>query len=630
MQTSLNTFNPDIVFAHLQRNDWAGCWDYLQQLLESFSPTLNMAQSRALQDELQDQDRKAHIENFGALAGELILSLLTSPDSKLPDKNFLGLINCHEVLHNLFSLNGLKLGDVAIQTLLQTHKSLTDTQQKKILLLLSLATDLDIVAVLRRIDIKYRVPALCAYFAYSGIFETKVYENKIKLYALRHDLEKGEMDIQTLSAALSAYFKCSYLDFPDKHRLKENINTAMQKFLNGYSRDFRRLRNAPRQEIVTKEAGKPHLVVLLEILSRGHAMTRSWGEWIKSLSSHFTVSILLQEETVDPAMRNEFPNVVTYSSLGEFVSALHNIQPEVLALPSAGMSFWGVAAANMRLAPIQIMGLGHPASTMSPYIDYVFGQSQLYQPQAFVTEKFIIDDSPYRFIPVMSKEQVLAQPVSRREAGDDRPIRIAVVGTRQKITAPFLSLLQTIEQESPHPLHFSFHLGTAGLDTLHMQQSFKGIFKNFTFHGYQSYEAYFTAMQAAELVLNPFPFGHTNTLIDTLLLGKPSVGLTGMEPSARTELYVLNAVGLADRYTANSLDEYKTKALNFIDEIKRGAIAPIDRAAVYDALYKAQDVGDYGAMMKWIIDNHAQLKASPQRAFKAFESLKEISQAQAQ
>ena len=36
------------------------------------------------------------------------------------------------------------------------------------------------------------------------------------------------------------------------------------------------------------------------------------------------------------------------------------------------MSRWTVLLSNLRLAPVQVMTQGHPATSMSPEIDYVF------------------------------------------------------------------------------------------------------------------------------------------------------------------------------------------------------------------------------------------------------------------
>jgi predicted O-linked N-acetylglucosamine transferase (SPINDLY family) len=44
--------------------------------------------------------------------------------------------------------------------------------------------------------------------------------------------------------------------------------------------------------------------------------------------------------------------------------------PDIIYYPSIGMAIWVIAMASLRLAPIQVMTYGHPATSNSPYIDY--------------------------------------------------------------------------------------------------------------------------------------------------------------------------------------------------------------------------------------------------------------------
>ena len=65
------------------------------------------------------------------------------------------------------------------------------------------------------------------------------------------------------------------------------------------------------------------------------------------------------------------------------------------------------------------------------------------------------------------------------------------------------------------------------MDTLFAEKFFYSRFENCKYYGWQPYSEYLQSMLETDIVLNPFPFGHTNTLIDTLIMGKPCVGLEG-------------------------------------------------------------------------------------------------------
>ena len=150
------TFDADALMSKLATGDWASCWNHLQQLLENLTVTMQADANISLQTDLADAEKKQYVAQFGALAGELFRSLLSDPLTKLPDKNFEGLIFCHEALHGLFFLFGEGLDiDAPVTSILQSGKDLTETQQKKLLLLLSMNTHLDIVAILKRVELKY-------------------------------------------------------------------------------------------------------------------------------------------------------------------------------------------------------------------------------------------------------------------------------------------------------------------------------------------------------------------------------------------------------------------------------------------------------------------------------------------
>ncbi len=620
--SSAPTFNPDQVMMYLSQGDWAGCWDYLGKLLANLTPSYNLGFNIALQKGFQDEDRRKYIENFGALVGELFLALLNDPDAKIPQKSFINLICYHEALHNLFYLFGMDDTDVMVKNILAQKEPLSEGDQKRLLLLLSMNTELDIVSILKRVDTKYRVPAVAAYMFYAKIFDRNIYNNKIKLMELRQELEKIGDEYQVLSTALVAYFHCSYLDYSEKHLIKENINEGLRRYLSLYQRDFKKIKeDAAQLPPLKRHSQKPLMVVITEEFAKGHAMNRGWGAWVKSLESEFDLVLLVQDAKFDPHFQTQFENIITYRNIGEFMHRLYTLTPDMIVLPSVGMSFYGIVASTIRFAPIQLMGLGHPATTMSNQIDYVYGPGGLYDPQAFPKDTYVVDDQPFRFVPNMSKQDILERNIRARQAGDSSPLRVSIVGSNIKVSYPFLKMLMEIEAQANFPIHFNFHMGSVGMETLYMQKNLQRKFKHLTYHGWQTYPEYFDALAQTDIILNPFPFGHTNTIIDTLLLGKPCIGLDGIEPSSKTESYILDIVGLRDQFSANSIDDYKEKFFALASRLLNGETVFYDRGHIFDSLYGEQQDTDFGKSVKWVYDQHTRIKSSGKKKITVFEEL---------
>ena len=128
-------------------------------------------------------------------------------------------------------------------------------------------------------------------------------------------------------------------------------------------------------------------------------------------------------------------------------------------------------------------------------------------------------------------------------------------------------------------------------------------------------------MKKADIILNPFPFGHTNTLIDSLMCGKPSIGMNGPEPAAKTEGGILETVGLRDIFSSEDEQDYKKKFFAVAERIMNGEKEFFDRDKVYDRIYSGLGDYDYGKVMKWIFENHAEMKASGEKYFDAFQDM---------
>lgn len=616
-------FNPDLLAQFMVQKDWNGCWDYLVQLMDSFSIQKNMKYNLRIQSIISHDTVKDYLNQFSGLMGELLFSLLTDPNTRIPDKSFYKLISMHEIIHNFFYLNGQSNTDELVLQIMKSGKSLSPLQQKRMLLLLSMDTDLDVVSIVKKTDSQYRAAALGSFLCYLKIYKRNIHDNKIKLLPISHNIRKlfqnlddGELQDSTIPPIIACYFSCSYLDHENKHEIKTYLNDGFHKYLSNFERKNKRhLSNEMPSDLRDKiDLSKPKLLVFLELYAKNHAMQRSWDRWIRSLEKHFNVVIMIEEALCDDSLRESY-TVLTFNRLIDFIQGIRGYAPDMIVLPSVGMTFWGIAAANMRLAPVQMMNLGHPASSMSAHIDFVYGQSQLYDERAFPADTYLVDDAPYKFTPTFSKDKIAAIETAHYDVDKPRPLRVSIVGTEFKMSYPFIALLKDIETQASFDVEFHFHLNSAGMDSMIVEQHLEKQFDNLVFYGCQDYESFLSSIGQTDIVLNPFPFGHTNTIIDTLLLGKPCVSYQGIEPSSRTETYILSCVGLEDEFLVTSTDEYKEKFFALAQRIMNGDTNFYDADKVYDLLYTQDENSniDYGAHIKWVYENAQSLKGGSEK-----------------
>lgn len=612
---NIYNFNPDYIGERIAEGDWSGCWEYLYKIIENLTSNATsnaVLFSMQLQENMRDEEGKDYARNFGALLGELFLYLLTNPDTSLSDKNFQQLIFFHETLHTLFYIHNIDNTDAAVQALLTRNNKPSSADQKKILLLLSLESDMDIVSVLKAVDSQYRVPAYISYLSYRKIFRKDVYENKSKLISMRSELDKSASDTANLTNTTNIYFLSSYLDNPDKHSLKENINTACRQYLTKISRDFKRIRSMDNEYNFAIDPARPTILIVAEVFAKSHAMYRGWGKIMKALHKDFNVVFSMPQDKADMKLSEDYPNFAPFKNLGELYHLTQSVKPDILFMPSVGMRFYNIILSNMRVAPIQMMGLGHPATSMSDYVDYVVSPGGLYDPAAFPKDIYIDDGYPEKHTALISKEQFFSALPSQEflPFSERKVLRVGVVGSDIKVAYPFFRLLKEIVESSNFEIEISFIVAAVGIDSLYIEKYLAENFSNSVYYGWQPYEAYVATIKKMDIVLNPFPFGHTNTVIDTLMCGKPFVGMEGIEPASKTEGDIVDKVGLKNLFIAHNEEEYKAKFFALAERIINGETVFFDRDAVYNRIYDDLGDYDYSEVINWIYQNNDAIKNS--------------------
>lgn len=620
-EVNFYNFNPDHLAFSLMQKNWDGAWEYTRKLIESFSIKLDQSHNISIQKTFSNEDSRKYAEEFASLMGQLLLSLLTNPECRISDDNFKFLINIHEVLHTFLSLANLSNTDELIKNILSKNKKLTSGQQKKVLLLLSMETKLPIDTIFKKCSAEYRALTLSSYLGYLKIYNESIYNNKLRLSQFAKDLEKiKHEDNKSLLSILNPYFSCSYLDFDKKHLIKKNINRAFTFYFNKRKREIHELRKNPIKSLpIELNSDKPTVLILWEHFYKGHAMLRVWGPWVKALEENFNVVNLAYHDFEAMGPKSYFKNILYFQSIGDIYLIADYIKSDITVYTSIGMTFWGVAPSNLRFSPIQMHCLGHPATTYSEHIDFVYGNAPMLDERAFPEDKILSDKLPLTYEARLSREEIKNLAPSHYKKGSGAPIKVAIIGSEIKVCAPFVDLLKEIEEESVFEIEFSFHLGTSGMDTLVAEKFFNNTFKNAKYHGWQPYEEYLQSMLETDIVLNPFPFGHTNTLIDTLILGKPCIGLEGYEPASMTEKMILEEVGMRDMFSVKSIDDYKKKFKNITKRILEGDTVFYDRMKMFDLLHAPAKIPNYAESMMWIYKNGEKMKRSSQKRFEIGE-----------
>ena len=355
-----------------------------------------------------------------------------------------------------------------------------------------------------------------------------------------------------------AYMGCSYADAPHKHEIKKCLNKITRRWLeqNG-------VKDTPIPAERTLKA-RPKLVIFSEFYSPFHAMHRCYGPSIESLKEHFDTTMVIADCKPHPELDKLAHKVETIDLTNDnplpVIAKLQSLEPDILYLPSIGMRFSSIAVSNVRIAPIQVMSFGHPATTHSEAMDYVilnsFGQNP-----ASTSEKTMDVPSLDVFSP---RSDAVSIPSNIRL--DPEVVRIAVPAWSRKVTPRFLETCQRIQRTAKKKVEFWFFPNALGYLYHAVKRRYEGMIPGSVVLPTKNYNDYIRDINQCDLFLSTFPFGATNGLVDALLQGLPVVNLVGDEVHSCSDSAIVSLVGQPEFLSAKTIDDYINAVVRLVDD----------------------------------------------------------------
>lgn len=384
-------------------------------------------------------------------------------------------------------------------------------------------------------------------------------DNRARLISAGAYVEGATIDDSDIGMIVNAYMYTSYASAPDKHNLKETFNTLMARRLEAAG-------CTPTQVYSIRET-RPIVVLPLERFTHKHAMFRAFYPYIHRLRDHFQLIAVVEEENIDQEAEGLFDSVIKLPkgkrrALREIIKVIEELTPDIIYYPSLGMSHWTVMLSNLRLARLQMLSQGHPATSRSPVIDYVFVPNLEGDPTAVYSEVVLMGEGNV----VFEKHADLPDDIPERVAPSDREVRVAVVSKVMKLSHRLMQICVRLTEEAARPVRFSFFPGEQGWYSDGISAAIKQQLPDANVYPYQDYQKYLTYIAKCDLALAAFPFGNTNSTVDTALLGIPTVAHFGPECPAQTDKWVLDLAGFPDWLVCNDDDAYYRTALKLINE----------------------------------------------------------------
>ena len=372
-------------------------------------------------------------------------------------------------------------------------------------------------------------------------------------------------NLNNVPSAIShdVYMHCSYDIAENKHWVKKALNQVIRRHL---------LEGGWTDRDVTKlgeRNGKPVMVVLLEHFHSSHSIYRTHSTSMIAARERFHL-IGVGNEAVDAAGQAVFDEFHLlkgdniFSKLNELKEICEKNGAAVLYMPSIGMDLTTIFASNTRLAPVQVIALGHPATTHSDFIEYVIVEDDYVGSEKCFSEQLLrLPKDALPYVP----SALAPQHVEYRLRENPEVVNIGIASTTMKLNPYFLAALKAIRDRANVKVHFHFALGQSmGVTHPYIERFIKSYLgSDATAHPHAPYDQYLRILHNCDMMVNPFPFGNTNGIIDMVTLGLVGVCKTGAEVHEHIDEGLFKRLGLPEWLIANTVDEYVERAVRLAE-----------------------------------------------------------------
>ncbi|HBI5523678.1 TPA: cobalt ABC transporter permease [Salmonella enterica subsp. enterica serovar Welikade] len=536
-----------------------------------------------------------------------VTTLFSRPGFSVSDEGYTRLMNLHRWLALIFAVSSYRHGDHIIRNLNAAGGGKVDpltlnTGNLK-LFCLCYYPDSEIALqpdVLWQFDRETVVRLFCALISGRALPTVQAHAKREQLLAwLPQKLtELDSLDFLPVAVLHDVYMHCSYADLAGKHDIKRSLNALVRRTL--LRQGFYDL--APRSESgesvgetsaperrqgkkqkkrgagcdVSEDSGKPVMLVVVEHFTSQHSVWRTHSVALRALRSRFSLHGIALAGSVDEVSEKLFD--VCYRLPGEealkeaWLLARH-LKPSVVYYAGIGMFPFTIYLSNLRLAPLQLVGLGHGASTFCEYLDgFVVEEDFVGDPACFSEPVLRVPSNGMPFVPPAQTVRVVAERSPFEERRQARapfslPVRVAVCASIMKINPGFLATLAEIQARSRVPVQFCFYIGFAqGLTLNYLQEAILSVLPEAEVNAHMAVQDYQKALNSCELFANPFPYGNMNGVVDVVRQGLPGVCLSGPEIHAHIDEGLFRRLGLPEALIARDREGYVRAVLRLAED----------------------------------------------------------------
>ena len=454
-----------------------------------------------------------------------------------------------------------------------------------------------------------KVPLFLGWLNQTSTFTEQGEKNRALLISSSAFLAEVKPNFRMIQCFINAWMLCSYAVYPSKHLLK--------KYLNQMVRHYLQAEGVQEKSVIYQLKERPKMLVIHERFIPGHAMHRCYAPYIEKLADYFDVVFLGEKEHISNSYKMAAKTILIEKNSEDIRSIVELVgleQPDIIFYPSLGMSHFTICLANLRLAPLQIMAPGHPSSSFSNCMDYIF----LFNPDegtpALVSERIMtISDIQFK----QEKHPAYSDKAPCRTYPVKGKFKVAINATSMKINGDFVSACKSIKNKSLRNVEFNFFPAVSGGDYDSFVNLINEALPGSKVHLPMDYKYFLNELSSCHLSLAPFPFGNSNSTVDALLLDMPIVAMSSSELAGRTDKHVLEQVELVAISVVENVEKYISRSLDLIDNPNSyndfcnniTASHPVKHLLRDDQSEDSVSYSDFSRLFALIFDYHTQIQS---------------------
>ncbi len=574
-------FDPKEVLRRYVGGDHAGAVDACRQALEAFGKE---------SIDIPTPEFRRHVNTFV----ETLLFLLSRPDLVLTRSQTGQLMAGHHILANLAAISVFKSTDAHLALIGDQSRNFGKT------LLLHSVRNRQYIDPKQFFDADPQLASM--WYATYGIGSVAPIAEHVWNNLKRH-LSYVDDRLQVPDHRINGLlFQATYVDDDCARAIKTRFNADIQRQIGSAGPKL-----APVRDRIAIVSGK---------WRHGTAVYRSMSPLVETLRAKYRLTLVCLGEMDSSVITDGFDEVRNVVQKGRTIdcTSLNKTDFQLAFFPDVGMTSESIWLSNMRLAPIQAVGYGHPTTTAGSRVDYFIGGAEVEVPskaQEFYSERLVL-------IPGLAAVPVYPTYSPQFPKLQNDRIVVNLPWGVAKVNYPMVRRLKAIRERLNRPVAFHFLPGS-GLDRYNavpvaLDDLGAILGKDAKVYSNRAYTEYMEIQEQAHFSLDSHPFGGYNTIVDSLHLGKPIVAQEGDRFYNRASSALLRRLGL-DELIAHSEEEYIDKAVRLAtDDVYRTDLSNHLRSTNLKARIFDDDSAQYfRKAIDHLIDNHERLQAESSR-----------------